>query len=304
MVKVSEVVAFRAMLVGLNALAIEGGATTVRVAVLLVAPVPPSVELTAPVVLAFAPAVLPVTFTENVQELFTAIVPPLRLMLPEPAVAVMVPVPQVPVMPFGVETTTPAGKVSLNATPVSATVFVAGLVMVKLNALVPFSGMLVGLNALAIVGGPTTATLALAVLPVPPFVELTVTLLFLTPAVVPCTLTVIVQLAPAATVPPLKLTEEAPAVPVAVPPQLLVRPGAGATTKPAGKLSVNARPFNAEFTFEFVMVKVRLVVPFSGIVAAPKAFAMLGGLITVSVAEEVESAFVPAVVELMVTVLL
>lgn len=112
------------------------------------------------------------------------------------------------------------------------------------------------------------------------------------------------QLAPAASVPPDKLTEEAPAVAVAVPPQELVRPGVGATTRPAGRLSVNAMPFNTEFTLLLVIVKVRLVVPFKGMVAAPKAFAMEGGLITVSDADEVESAPVPAVVELMVTVLL
>ena len=121
-VKVSDVVAFCAMLVGLKTLAIDGGATTASVAVLLVAPVPPSVELTAPVVLALAPAVVPVTFTLNVQELFAAMVPPVRLIVPEPATAVMVPLPQVPVRPFGVETIRPAGSVSLKATPVSALV--------------------------------------------------------------------------------------------------------------------------------------------------------------------------------------
>src|SRR5438477_5317912 len=61
MVKVNEVVAFRAMVFGLKTLAIEGGATTVNTAVLLVAPVPPSVEVIALVVLLLAPAVVPVT---------------------------------------------------------------------------------------------------------------------------------------------------------------------------------------------------------------------------------------------------
>src|SRR5438477_12343634 len=45
MVNVSEVVAFSEIVEGLNTFAIDGGATTVRVAVLLVAPVPPSVEV-------------------------------------------------------------------------------------------------------------------------------------------------------------------------------------------------------------------------------------------------------------------
>ena len=65
------------------------------------------------------PAAIPVTFTENVQELLAAIVPPLRLITLVPAVAVIVPPPQEPVRPFGVETTKPAGSVSLKPTPVS-----------------------------------------------------------------------------------------------------------------------------------------------------------------------------------------
>jgi hypothetical protein len=120
-VNVNEVVAFRAMLVGLKTLAIEGGATTLMLAE-AVPPVPPSVEVTLPVVLFLVPAVVPVTFTLNVQELLAAIVPPERLIVPVPAVAVTVPAPQVPVRPFGVATTRPAGNVSLNATPVIAVV--------------------------------------------------------------------------------------------------------------------------------------------------------------------------------------
>jgi hypothetical protein len=120
-VNVSEVVAFSAMLVGLNTLAIEGGAITLTLAE-AVPPVPPSVEVTLPVVLFLVPAVVPVTFTLNVQELLAAIVPPERLIVPEPATAVIVPEPQVPVRPFGVATTSPAGSVSLKPTPVRAVV--------------------------------------------------------------------------------------------------------------------------------------------------------------------------------------
>ena len=120
-VKVSEVVAFSEMLDGLNTLAIDGGATTLMLAE-AVPPVPPSVDVTFPVVLFCVPAAMPVTFTANVHELFAAMVPPERLIVLVPAVAVIVPAPQVPVKPFGVEITRPAGNVSLNATPVSATV--------------------------------------------------------------------------------------------------------------------------------------------------------------------------------------
>jgi hypothetical protein len=121
---VKEVVAFGATPVGLNPLVIDGGATTARDAD-AVPPVPPSVEETVPVVLALAPAVVPVTLTENVQELLAAMVPPERPIVPAPAAAVIVPEPHVPDSPLGVETTKPAGSVSLKATPEAATVVLA-----------------------------------------------------------------------------------------------------------------------------------------------------------------------------------
>src|SRR6476469_9544352 len=120
-VNVSDVVAFSPMRDGFKTLAIDGGATTLTLAE-AVPPVPPSVDVTLPVVLFCCPAAVPVTFTENVHELLAGMVPPERLITPVPAVAVMVPAPQIPVRPFGVETTRPAGSVSLKATPLSATV--------------------------------------------------------------------------------------------------------------------------------------------------------------------------------------
>ena len=63
-----------------KALVIVGGATTVRVA-LAVPPVPPLVELTAPVVLFRLPAVVPVTLTTKVQLELTPSEPPVRVML-------------------------------------------------------------------------------------------------------------------------------------------------------------------------------------------------------------------------------
>jgi hypothetical protein len=67
MVKVSEVVPFSGMGDAPKALEIDGGATTVSVAVLLVVPAPLSFALTAPVVLFQTPAVPPVTDIEIVQ---------------------------------------------------------------------------------------------------------------------------------------------------------------------------------------------------------------------------------------------
>lgn len=119
--------------------------------------------------------------------------------------------------------------------------------MVKLSDVEPSSGMLAAPNALVIVGGPTTLTLAFDVLPVPPLVELTVTLLFFIPAVLPCTFTETVQLAPGARVAPERLTVELPAAAVAVPPQVLLRPEGVATTRPSGRLSLNATPFSVRF---------------------------------------------------------
>jgi hypothetical protein len=120
-VKVSDVVAFSAIVAGLNTFAIDGGATTLMLAE-AVPPVPPSLEVTLPVVLFCNPAEIPVTFTEKVQEAFAARLPPDKLITFVPAVAVIVPPPQVPVWPLGVEITRPAGNGSLRPTPVSAMV--------------------------------------------------------------------------------------------------------------------------------------------------------------------------------------
>lgn len=112
------------------------------------------------------------------------------------------------------------------------------------------------------------------------------------------------QLAPGASDAPERLTLEEPAVAVAVPVQVVDKPDGVATTRPAGRLSVNAIPFNERFWFVLLIVNVRLVVPFSGIVAAPNCLVMLGGLMTVTLADDVDWAPVPAAAELIVTELL
>ena len=112
------------------------------------------------------------------------------------------------------------------------------------------------------------------------------------------------QLAPGASDAPDRLTEDEPAVAVAVPEHVVDKPDGVATTSPAGRLSVNAIPFSVRFWFVLLIVNVRLVVPFNGMVAAPNCLAMLGGLMTVRLADDVDSAPVPAAVELMVTELL
>src|SRR5262249_11911262 len=90
------------------------------------------------------------------------------------------------------------------------------------------------------------ATLPVTLTPLPVAVTLPVVLLA-APGVELVTLTRTWQLlAPAASVPPLKLNEVLPGVaPVTVPPQVLVRPGVAATVRPAGRLSVTAKLLSA-----------------------------------------------------------
>jgi hypothetical protein len=218
-----------------------------------------------------------VTFALTVQELLAAIEPPVSETLVVPASAVAVP-PQVLLKPLGVATTRFAGNESVNPTPVSGTVLAAGFVIVMLRVLVPFGAMPLGLKLLVAVGGATTARLAFDVFPVPASVEVIVTLLSFEPAVVPVTLIDTTHDVAAARLAPDKLTEEDPSAAVAVPSQVVVRLPGVDTTSPAGRLSVNARPFTDRAPSVFVMVKLKLVEPFRGIVVAPNAFTMEGGL--------------------------
>src|SRR5262249_60741658 len=80
----------------------------------------------------------------------------------------------------------PAGRVSVNPTPVSATV-VFGLVIVNDSVVVWLSGTVAAPNAFDIVGAASTVRVAvLLVAPVPVSVALTApVVLFLTPAVAP-----------------------------------------------------------------------------------------------------------------------
>lgn len=152
-----------------------------------------------------------------------------------------------------------------------------------------FVGVIVGVLVGVFVGvfvGVSTVSEALEVLPVPPFVEETVTLLFLTPAVEPCMFTENVQDPPPVSDAPERLTMEDPAVAVIVPPpQLPVNPFGVATTKPAGKLSVKEISANVVLELGLSIVKLKVVVLFNGIVAAPNNLLITGAAITVTVFE-------------------
>jgi hypothetical protein len=243
--KVSEVVPLTGMVAAPKALLIAGALATVRLAV-AVFPVPPFVELTLPVVFVNCPVAVPVTFTTSVQVVLTAIVEPVRDTLPEPGTAVAVP-PQLFVSPFGVATTSPTGRVSVNATPVSAAVLAAGFVVENVNEVVPFSGIEAAPKTLATEGGASTVRLAEAVPPVPPSVEVTFpVVLFLVPAAVPVTLTEKVHDALAARVPADRVTVPVPAVAVIAPvPHVPVSPFGVETTKPAGSVSLKPTPVSA-----------------------------------------------------------
>lgn len=110
----------RGMLVGVKEMAIVGGEMTLMEA-LDVFPLPPSVEVTS-TLLSLLPCPVPVTFTLKLQEALAPSVPAERVTEEEPAVARMPPLPQVPVKPFGVDTTMPGGSESVKATPLNGEV--------------------------------------------------------------------------------------------------------------------------------------------------------------------------------------
>jgi hypothetical protein len=83
---------------------------------------------------------------------------------------VTVPVPHAPLRPLGVDTVSPAGNASLNATPASTSEALE-FVMVKVRDVELPNPIETAPNAFAILGGVPTEMLAVAVFPVPPFVE-------------------------------------------------------------------------------------------------------------------------------------
>jgi len=115
-VNVNTLVPLSGMVAASNDFAIDGGPTTVSIAVLLVPPAPLSFELMLPVVLLQTPVVEPVTVTLNEQLPPPASVPPLKLIRFGEVVETMPP--QAAVGPE-VGTVIPAGSESVKAMPVS-----------------------------------------------------------------------------------------------------------------------------------------------------------------------------------------
>jgi len=249
-------------------------------------PVPPLVEVTLPVMLFLVPFVAPVTVTLNWHWLLVLIVAPDRA-IPEGLVVVKVP-PHTVAEAFA--TVSPAGKVSVKATPLSASGFAAGLVMVKVNEVVPLSGILAAPKALAMLGGASTLSVAEAVPPVPPLAEVTLpVVLFCVPAAMPVTFTAKVQEELAAMLAAERLITFVPWVAVIVPPpQEPLMPLGVETTRPAGRVSLKPTPVNVVVVLLFWMVKLSEVEPFNGTLAAPKNLMITGGAgSTVRLAEAV-----------------
>jgi len=236
-------------------------------------------EVRVEVVLFWVPAAMARTFTLMVQVPPAGTVPPDRDIEEPPSVAVVVP-PQVLVSPLGVATTRPPGRVSVNATPVSPSVVIR-FVMVNVRVVEPPMKMLGWPNAFektgTIIAGVRTLMLAVAAPAVGSFEVRVEVVLFWIPAAMPRTLTDIVQLLLAETVPPDRDIEEPPAVAVVVPPQVLVSPLGVATASPEGSVSVNAT-LVSPLASGFVMVNVRVVELPTMMLGWPNAFENVGAV--------------------------
>lgn len=149
--------------------------------------------------------------------------------------------------------------------------------------MLPLVKMVVAPNFFEMVGGATTVNGAVAypleLVFTPLCVEVIFPLMFwYCPAVVPVTVTLILQVPPAANVPPVNAIVLVAAVVV----KLFVPPQAetveSATDKPAGNTSVNATPLKAEPEFGFVTVNVSVEFVFCGMEIGAKLLEILGGL--------------------------
>jgi hypothetical protein len=266
-------------------------------------PLPPSLDTTLEVTLVLRPVKLPtvVTFIRSVQLCPAGIVPPASSTIPKRGATATAP-PQLFDKPVGDATVRPGGNKSANATP-DSDVSTLGFVNVKVKVVVAPRGSVVAPNTFEIDAGNATTRVALAVFPAPPSVEVTApdTLSF-TPAEVPLTSTLSVQVANGGIDAPDSDTDALPATAVAVPPQEFDNPFGDLTTNPEGKLSLNPTPDNVVATFGFDTVNVKLVDPFTGTAGFPNTLMIDGGATTTTDALAVFP--VPPSVELTVPVVL
>lgn len=183
------------------------------------------------------------------QVAFAARLPPPSETLVAPGAAETAPPPQV-VEAFGVEaTTSPFGSVSVNAMLVSATAPAAVLGMVIVSVDVPPVVNVAGENDFEITDGVlivrSAVVGALFVTFCVSVSALAGIVLVYVPDTMPVTDVMMVHVAAAARLPPLKATVVLPAVAVTVPPQVVDAFGDDATVTPLGNVSVNAMPLRA-----------------------------------------------------------
>jgi hypothetical protein len=290
-VKVSVVVPFWGMVVPPKTLLMPGAFGLTDNVADAVRPVPPLVEVTAPLVFSLEPSVTDITETLTVHVPETGMAPPENEIEVAFATGANVGLPQLEVVAFvGEATFTPVGKVSLKATPVRTTEFCAGLVRVNVRVLAALISTVEGLKDLLMVGGEATDRVALAELPVPSSVEVTaLVVLGFDPPVVAVMLTDAVQVLLAAMVPPLKVRVVAPAngAKVGAPQPDLTTLGVADTCRPAGRLSVNETFVRAALALGLMMVNVRVVVPLTVIASGEKDLLIARPVVTNRVAEAV-----------------
>jgi hypothetical protein len=182
---------------GANALAICGGAITVKVAVLLVSPATGvSAVVTPEVVFGCSPAVALVTGKLTAQLELAGIVMPLKLKFVAPAdkFAGVIPAQLPPVAP-------PTAVIFVKTSVNEAFVRLTGLLLLKVSVTVdcPPEAIETGENDLPIAGGARTVKLAVAAVPAPLLAVVTVlVVLVFNPALAPVTVTLNVQFVPAA----------------------------------------------------------------------------------------------------------
>lgn len=260
-------------------------------------PGPPLVD-DAVALFTLSPGVVAVTVTVIEQVELIARVAPERVMRLEPALASSIP-PQVVTALLGVAMISPAGNGSFTLTPVNATMFAGGLVMIKVRTEVPPTRMEDGEKDLLIEGGAMTVRSATAGSPGFVLEEVIVLeMLCFSPALVPVTVTIIGQVALPPSTPP--VSEMVVEVTVRLPPQIAEMP-VGLATRPSGRVSLNATPVTPAEP-GLVRLNVNVEVEFTGMLIGRKALVMsnLGG-VTDKVAVEVFP--VPPLVEDTVTLL-
>ena len=234
------------------------------------------------------------TFTLIVHVAAAPTLPAVSATVPPPAVAATFPLPHVVLALGAAAIVTPLGSASETATPVSAIAPLAVLAIEIVSTDV-LPGLIVdGAKAfVSVTFGAATASVALAgAALVAPCVLVTVLggIVFVhVPGVVPVTLTVTVQLAPAATLPAPSANCEVPGNVVTVPdPHVVDAFGDAAMTTPLGSVSLKARPVSATepvAVLETVTVTVEL--PFTATDEGVKLLAIVtpGALLTTSVAD-------------------